>query len=140
MAISADHTRTLLERTKSDEDIAQALMFVIHFLGDITQPLHAEGYKRGGNNITIWWGGKVTNLHHSTPFDPLRSIAWTNSRQPLLFKVWDDEMVFETAGGHDLKALDRWTSEIIQEIEGGSYKDFVQDWSSCTDFDDLLVR
>lgn len=140
MAISATHTKTLLERTKNAEEIAQALMFVIHFLGDITQPLHAEGYERGGNNITIWWGDKVTNLHHSTYLDPFRSVSRTDGRQLLLLKVWDDEMVYEIAGGKDLRVLDRWTTEIIQEIDSGSYKDFVQDWSSCTDFDDLQVR
>lgn len=49
-------------------------------------------------------------------------------------------MVVETAGGYDRDALERWTSEIVQEISSGSYKDFVQDWSNCTDFDHLEVR
>ena len=41
----------------------QALEFIIHFLGDITQPLHDEAEKVGGNDIPVTWKGATTNLH-----------------------------------------------------------------------------
>ncbi len=43
---------------------AQALKFLVHFVGDAHQPLHA-GYARdrGGNTIQIQLDGKGTNLH-----------------------------------------------------------------------------
>jgi len=41
-----------------------ALKFLLHFLGDLHQPLHL-GYleDRGGNTIALTWAGKSTNLH-----------------------------------------------------------------------------
>jgi len=59
-------------KTSTDKDAqAQALRFIIHFVGDIHQPLHSatrvssalpEG-DRGGNLVSIKVGGKKTNLH-----------------------------------------------------------------------------
>ena len=42
----------------------KALKFLVHFIGDIHQPLHV-GYKRdrGGNRRKLKWFGKKTNLH-----------------------------------------------------------------------------
>jgi len=43
---------------------AQALNFVVHFVGDAQQPLHA-GYKddKGGNEVQVQFAGKGSNLH-----------------------------------------------------------------------------
>lgn len=43
---------------------AQALNFVVHFVGDAQQPLHA-GYKddKGGNEVQVQFEGKGSNLH-----------------------------------------------------------------------------
>jgi hypothetical protein len=59
-------------KTSADKDAqAQALRFIIHFVGDIHQPLHSatrvssalpQG-DRGGNSVSIKVGGKKTNLH-----------------------------------------------------------------------------
>jgi hypothetical protein len=59
-------------KTSTDKDAqAQALRFIIHFVGDIHQPLHCatrvsganpEG-DRGGNLVSISVAGKKTNLH-----------------------------------------------------------------------------
>lgn len=59
-------------KTSSDKDAqAQALRFIIHFVGDIHQPLHCatrvssanpQG-DRGGNGVSIKVAGKTTNLH-----------------------------------------------------------------------------
>ncbi|PXX71115.1 S1/P1 nuclease [Nocardia tenerifensis] len=56
-AILADHARPVPDRR-------QALKFVVHFVGDINQPLHA-GYARdrGGNEIKVDYLGRPTNLH-----------------------------------------------------------------------------
>jgi len=43
---------------------AQALNFVVHFVGDAQQPLHA-GYKddKGGNEVRVQFAGSGSNLH-----------------------------------------------------------------------------
>jgi len=41
-----------------------ALVFLIHFVGDVHQPLHCGyGIDRGGNDIRVNWYGQDTNLH-----------------------------------------------------------------------------
>jgi hypothetical protein len=65
-----DYVNILKTSTDKDEQ-AQALRFIIHFVGDIHQPLHAatrvdsthlEG-DEGGNKVTIKVAGKSVKLH-----------------------------------------------------------------------------
>lgn len=46
-----------------DEYVQDALKFLIHFLGDMHQPLHLTGRDRGGNGDKVSFDGRVTNLH-----------------------------------------------------------------------------
>jgi hypothetical protein len=42
----------------------EALKFLVHFIGDLHQPLHAGfGEDRGGNDIPVVYNGELTNLH-----------------------------------------------------------------------------
>jgi len=52
------------DRGRSDAERLQALKFVVHFVGDIHQPMHA-GYARdrGGNTVQLQLHGRGTNLH-----------------------------------------------------------------------------
>ena len=43
----------------------EALLFVVHFVGDMHQPLHcANNHDRGGNDVMVNFGGTGMNLHH----------------------------------------------------------------------------
>ncbi|MDZ4811318.1 MAG: S1/P1 nuclease [Pseudomonadota bacterium] len=54
----------LADAGASKEDRAEALAFVIHFVSDIHQPLHAAWRDdRGGNDVQIRIGRKGSNLH-----------------------------------------------------------------------------
>lgn len=56
-AILGDRHRPRVER-------AQALKFVVHFVGDAHQPMHAGyGHDKGGNTEQINFRGRGTNLH-----------------------------------------------------------------------------
>jgi hypothetical protein len=61
------------DRHRSDEERREALSFVVHFVGDVHQPLHA-GYRddKGGNDYQVQFDGKGTNLH----------------------RVWDSQMIY----------------------------------------------
>ncbi len=52
------------DRHRSDAERLDALRFVVHFVGDIHQPLHA-GYRddKGGNDVQVRFEGKGENLH-----------------------------------------------------------------------------
>jgi hypothetical protein len=42
-----------------------ALKFLVHFVGDIHQPLHTgRPADNGGSKITVTWFGETTSLHH----------------------------------------------------------------------------
>ncbi|BGP42833.1 hypothetical protein JCM10449v2_006845 [Rhodotorula kratochvilovae] len=41
----------------------ESLRFLIHFLGDVHQPMHLTSRERGGNGDPVLWEGRRTNLH-----------------------------------------------------------------------------
>lgn len=54
----------LKKRSASLLDRQQALMFIVHFVGDIHQPLHVgRPDDQGGNAVKIVFQGQQTNLH-----------------------------------------------------------------------------
>ena len=56
----------------SREDKAFYLRLLVHFVGDLHQPMHVgRSEDRGGNDIKVLWFGKKSNLH----------------------RVWDSEMI-----------------------------------------------
>ncbi|MEO8010468.1 MAG: S1/P1 nuclease, partial [Dokdonella sp.] len=62
------------DRSRSDAERAEALRFLVHFVGDVHQPLHA-GYRsdRGGNNHQVQIDGRGSNLHSVWDHDLLAS-------------------------------------------------------------------
>ncbi len=54
-----------LKSKKSNDEKEVALKFLVHFIGDLHQPLH-NGYSkdRGGNEVKFNWLRKGTNLHY----------------------------------------------------------------------------
>lgn len=57
-------TAILADRSRPDAERAQALKFVVHFVGDVHQPMHAGyGHDKGGNDFQVQYNGRGTNLH-----------------------------------------------------------------------------
>ena len=55
---------------------AEALRFLIHFVGDIAQPLHDENNgDRGGNRVQVIFGRRHTNLHAVWDVDVVRALG-----------------------------------------------------------------
>jgi hypothetical protein len=52
-----------MDTTLASQERNHALRFIVHFLGDIHQPLHNEATAVGGNQINVTFDGKATNLH-----------------------------------------------------------------------------
>lgn len=54
----------LRDRRQSRARRAEALKFVVHFIGDLHMPLHAgDRGDRGGNDVVVWYQWRRTNLH-----------------------------------------------------------------------------
>lgn len=70
---------------------AEALRFLVHFVADVHQPLHASPRNdRGGNRFQLQFEGRATNLHAiwDTPVPVRPGIGWREqaarlARQPL---------------------------------------------------------
>jgi len=55
---------TLRDTTAPREKRDEALRFVVHFIGDMHQPLHAgERHDKGGNDVKVTFEGQALNLH-----------------------------------------------------------------------------
>jgi len=82
----------LRDKTRPDAERSQALLYVLHFMGDMHQPLHEEDNNdRGGNCVP------VSFLSHKAEQRP------NGGYGPNLHGVWDTELV-ETIGGIDRKS------------------------------------
>lgn len=54
----------------------EALRFLIHFVGDLHQPLHAsDRHDKGGNSFAVYQGRKRTNLHHIWDQDMVEALG-----------------------------------------------------------------
>ena len=58
-----NHTERILNASLWHWERGQSMRYLLHFLGDIHQPLHTEHEERGGNDIPVLFGGVHTNLH-----------------------------------------------------------------------------
>lgn len=104
VAAIASFAKVLADRSKPDNERAQALRFLVHFVGDVHQPLHAS-YRpdRGGNLFQVRYQGKGTNLHATWDSRVLGSlrIGWqrharrlgerTVAAGPLLPQAWAEQ-------------------------------------------------
>jgi hypothetical protein len=90
-----NYTSILLSSAPAAEK-RDAMRFLVHFVGDIHQPLHVEGLEEGGNGINVTFDGDETNLHH----------------------IWDTEIVEKIAGTEN---AEDWATELISLVnDGGS--------------------
>jgi hypothetical protein len=107
-AIAADR-RVLTNPAAAPLDRAEALRFLIHFLGDLHQPLHTtDDGDRGGNLRLVYLAGDSTNLH----------------------KVWDGQ-ILERAGLTDAAYLAQLRQEMatmnLSALERGTVVDWVME-------------
>ena len=65
--------REISDNSLDEDRRAVALRFLVHFLGDIHQPLHVgRESDRGGNMIDVSFGDEATNLHAFWDSDVIR--------------------------------------------------------------------
>lgn len=113
----ANYTVQSLDPALSFRDRNIAAKFVVHFIGDLHQPLHNENVARGGNGIHVLWGGSVLNLHH----------------------VWDSSIAERWVGGNRRKPYvlaKQWADTLVAEVVGGKYAAFKEEWLKGLDIGD----
>ncbi|EGS22915.1 uncharacterized protein CTHT_0013930 [Thermochaetoides thermophila DSM 1495] len=116
----ANYTTRLMDESLSRSERAIAAKFVVHFVGDLHQPLHNEDVARGGNGIPVLFDGARLNLHH----------------------VWDTSIVEKLVGGgrglrrKPYEMAKRWAEELVREIEGGKFSRDKEGWLKAANLSD----
>lgn len=113
----ANHTVRARDVTVDWDERQKSAMWVVHFLGDVHQPLHTENMDRGGNGIKVLWGGRSVNLHH----------------------VWDSSIAEGYRGGNSVRHAVEWAAELEEKIEKGEFgpeKEIEDSWGKCIDIKD----
>ncbi|KAI4109975.1 MAG: hypothetical protein L6R37_000325 [Teloschistes peruensis] len=105
----ANYTQRVNDKRYTVAHRKESLEFLIHFLGDITQPLHDEAELLGGNQIPVFWGGNKTNLH----------------------ATWDTQMVEKDAGGYSQAVITSFANKLIAAIDSGAYSSQKSSWITC---------
>lgn len=113
----ANYTQRVGDGRLSDANTAEALKFLVHFIGDLTQPLHDEAYKTGGNDIEVTYNGYQDNLHSD----------------------WDSYMPESLVGGSSLSDAQSWANDLIKEIDSGSYASEAASWIDGDDIGDAVT-
>ncbi|KAL3961409.1 hypothetical protein ACCO45_002932 [Purpureocillium lilacinum] len=112
----ANYTQRVGDGRLSTAQTTEALKFLVHFIGDLTQPLHDEAYEVGGNKINVTFDGYQDNLHAD----------------------WDTYMPQKLIGGKDLAHAQTWANTLVQDIESGSYKAQAPDWIKGDNVSDAI--
>lgn len=112
-----EHFKTVLADTTATKEVrGRALTFVIHFIGDIHQPLHnADNNDRGGNQVAVTWLGSATHRYPGEDKD----IPWN------LHAVWDDAMIEHTGMTVDAYATHLLAGTQPANATAGSTVDWV---------------
>ncbi|KAJ5512856.1 S1/P1 nuclease [Penicillium fimorum] len=113
----ANYTQRVGNLKLSAPETAEALRFLVHLIGDLTQPLHDENYEVGGNGIEVTFDNYTDNLHSD----------------------WDTYMPAKLVGGSSLEDAQGWADSLVDEIKTGSYKKEAATWIKGDDIGDTVV-
>jgi hypothetical protein len=113
----ANYTQRVGDGRLAKANTAEALKFLVHLIGDVTQPLHDEAYEVGGNDISVTFDGYSDNLHAD----------------------WDTYIPQKLIGGSSLTYAQTWANDLISEITTGSYKSKAAGWIQGDNVGDVVV-
>jgi hypothetical protein len=89
----------------------EALMFLVHFVGDMHQPLHCSDNKdKGGNDVKLDFFGKNSNLHS----------AWDSGLIGRMGK--EDELFTRFSSDLTRKRANKWGKGTVEEWAEQSHK------------------
>ncbi|KAK4216415.1 S1/P1 nuclease [Rhypophila decipiens] len=106
-----NQTRAIMNPSLSASGRRNATMWVLHFFGDLHQPMHASGYKYGGNLVRPVCFGPMDQCNNGTSGDRVLS----------LHSIWDSAIprklrglkAYETPAA-DKEAARLWAEDIYE--------------------------
>jgi hypothetical protein len=93
----------------------EAIKFLAHFVGDVSQPLHACGRERGGNDVRVKFDGRTKKLH----------------------QIWDTDILVKRVNNDFKGALNNYESFLVNSIRTGAFASIKEDWISKADILEL---
>ena len=100
-----NYTNQLIDQNGNKDE---AFKFLIHFIGDLAQPLHATGRQRGGTQALARFDGRITNMH----------------------AIWDykmfDKRIKDNFGG----SFNQYVQFLVKKI-AVDWRGDVPEWLSC---------
>jgi hypothetical protein len=112
----ANYSSRAVEKNISIVEQQKALKFIVHFIGDVHQPLHVENIAVGGNLINVTFNGARTNLH----------------------SIWDTAIPQKAVGNFTQANALAWARNLTAEIKTGQYKKESKSWTKGIDADDAI--
>ena len=96
----------------------EALLFLVHFVGDLHQPLHCEDDDdQGGNKVPVWAWSRETNLHSLWDSGILEHMADEDSLFRTLSAAETPAHVQEWSGG----MVEKWAEESFHLAQATVY-------------------
>ncbi|KAI9816344.1 MAG: hypothetical protein M1832_005101 [Thelocarpon impressellum] len=111
VAAIANYTKRMGDSSLPKREMSDALKFLVHFIGDVHQPLHNENLAKGGNDIDVEFDGDNTNLH----------------------AVWDSNIAQKLVGGKTIKVAKTWADSLTTSIKSGALSSQAPGWLSGLD-------
>ncbi|KAG8629381.1 hypothetical protein KVT40_003246 [Elsinoe batatas] len=103
----ANYTRRVTTTSLSKTERDYALRFIVHFLGDVHQPLHNENYALGGNDVDVTFAGSDRNLHG----------------------IWDTQIPERLRGAsYTVDEAKAWAAELTTDVKSGAYASSAASW------------
>lgn len=112
----ANYSSRAFEKNITVEEQQKALKWVVHFVGDVHQPLHVENIAVGGNLINVTFNGAKTNLH----------------------SIWDTAIPQKSVGNFSQANALAWANNLTAEIKTGAYKKESRTWLKHIDADEPI--
>jgi hypothetical protein len=118
--------------TESDRLVRESLMFLVHFVGDIHQPLHsARESDRGGNTISVKFNQSSSGTsRRGSPHDSRRSLRHHSSN---LHSVWDSSIIEKSMRDDYTGSREAMEEDILHFIRKTQDSDEWKTWMACPD-------
>jgi hypothetical protein len=107
--------KVVADRSAPKAERARALLFLVHFVEDVHNPLHVgDNHDRGGNQTQVQYLGMATNLHRLWDSQLIES----HSRDE---RAWTDEVMRlvtpQSAAEWSRGDVEQWADESLQEAK-----------------------
>jgi hypothetical protein len=105
-----DFRKALNDDAITPAERREDLMFLIHFVGDMHQPLHCSDNKdKGGNGVQVEFFGKRTNLHS----------VWDSG---LLGRMGTEEQLFAPLSTESARRARKWSKGTVEDWAEQAHK------------------